>query len=232
MIIAVVGIGLDGQDGLTRDAEEIVQQATFLAGSKRHLSYFPDHPAEKLNLVNLTTGIDAIAKANLANHSVVILVSGDPLFFGFGRLLLEHFKPSQLQFYPHFSSIQLAFSRLKIPWQDAQLISVHGRSTDRLVRLFKQGKEKIAVLTDNNNYPGAIARWFNFWTPFGGDPVVIDDKLADSLVKDANSDRYQDVMVLRLPFVNRGHERPAWFRRLDFVRQFANKLKHNLYWTP
>ena len=160
MIIAVVGIGLDGQDGLTRDAQEIVQQATFLAGSKRHLSYFPDHPAEKLNLVNLTTGINAIAKANLANHSVVILVSGDPLFFGFGRLLLEHFKPSQLKFYPHFSSIQLAFSRLKIPWQDAQLISVHGRSTDGLVGLFKQGKEKIAVLTDSNNHPGAIARLY------------------------------------------------------------------------
>ena len=160
MIIAVVGIGLDGQAGLTRDVQGIVQQATFLAGSKRHLSYFPDHPAEKLNLVNLATSIDAIAKAHLANHSVVILVSGDPLFFGFGRLLLEHFQASQLQFYPHFSSVQLAFSRLKIPWQDAQLISVHGRSTDRLVGLFKQGKEKIAVLTDSNNHPGAIARLY------------------------------------------------------------------------
>lgn len=160
MIIAVVGIGLDGKDGLTKDVQEIVQQATFLVGSKRHLSYFPDHPAEKLNLVNLTTSIDAIALAHLANHSIVILVSGDPLFFGFGRLLLEHFEPSQLQFYPQFSSIQLAFSRLKIPWQDAQLISVHGRSTDGLVGLFKQGKEKIAVLTDNNNHPGAIARLY------------------------------------------------------------------------
>ncbi len=160
MIIAVVGIGLDGQDGLTKDAQEIVHQATFLAGSKRHLSYFPDHSAEKLDLTNFTTGIDAIAKAHLANHFVVILVSGDPLFFGFGRLLLEHFEPSQLQFYPHFSSIQLAFSRLKIPWQDAQLISVHGRGTDRLVGLLKQGKEKIAVLTDSNNHPGAIARLY------------------------------------------------------------------------
>ncbi|MGB5634970.1 MAG: precorrin-6y C5,15-methyltransferase (decarboxylating) subunit CbiE [Waterburya sp.] len=158
MIIAVVGIGLDGEDGLTKDAQEILQQATFLAGSKRHLSYFVDHPASKLELANLKTGIDEIAKANLANHSVVILASGDPLFFGFGRLLLEYFDQSQIKFYPHFSSVQLAFNCLKIPWQDAQFISVHGRNLDQLVRLFKQGKSKIAVLTDSNNHPSAIAR--------------------------------------------------------------------------
>ncbi len=159
MSIAVVGIGLDGSQGLTKDVQEILQEATFLAGSKRHLGYFVDHPAEKLDLVNLKTGIDAIATAaNLAHHSVVILASGDPLFFGLGRLLLEHFDPSKIRFYPHFSSVQLAFSRLKIPWQDAQLISVHGRSTDQLVKLFKQGKDKIAVLTDTNNNPSAIAR--------------------------------------------------------------------------
>ena len=161
MIIAVVGIGLDGEQGLTKDVQEIVRQATFLAGSKRHLSYFPEHSATKILLTNLKQGLDAIATvANLADHSVVILASGDPLFFGLGRLLLEHFDASQIQFYPHFSSVQLAFSRLKIPWQDAQLISVHGRATDELIKLFKQGKEKIAVLTDYNNNPSAIARLF------------------------------------------------------------------------
>lgn len=158
MVIAVVGIGLDGENGLTKNVREILRQATFLAGSKRHLGYFVAHPAEKLELVNLKTDFDAIAKVILANHSVVILASGDPLFFGLGRLLLEYFDSSEIEFYPHFSSIQLAFSRLKIPWQDAALVSVHGRSTNVLIKLFKQGKEKIAVLTDGNNHPGAIAR--------------------------------------------------------------------------
>ena len=107
MIIAVVGIGLDGEQGLTKDVQEIVRQATFLAGSKRHLSYFPEHSATKILLTNLKQGLDAIATvANLADHSVVILASGDPLFFGLGRLLLEHFDASQIQFYPHFSSVQ------------------------------------------------------------------------------------------------------------------------------
>lgn len=160
MVIAVVGIGLDGQQGLSQTVQELIEQATVLAGSKRHLGYFADHPAKKLNLANFQTGIKAIAQLKLDNHSVVILTSGDPLFFGLGRLLLEKFKPEEIEFYPHLSSIQLAFNRLKMPWQDANLISVHGRSTEQLIKLFKQGKDKIAVLTDNNNNPGAIARLF------------------------------------------------------------------------
>ena len=158
MVIAVVGIGLDGAEGLTLAAKKIVEQATFLAGNDRHLDYFPDHPAAKISLSNFKTGIDQIAQLADANHSIVILASGDPLFFGLGRLLLANFPAAEIQFYPHFSSVQLAFSRLKIPWQDAHLCSVHGRSTDELIKLLKQGQAKIAVLTDSQNNPAAIAR--------------------------------------------------------------------------
>lgn len=160
MKISVVGIGLDGVEGLNESVKEVVEQATVLAGSKRHLGYFSHSSAQKIYLTNLKTGIEAIAKLDLSKHSVVILASGDPLFFGIGRLLLASFDAEQIQFYPHFSSVQLAFNRLKVPWQDAKLVSVHGRSTDELVKLIKRGKEKIAVLTDTNNNPAAIARLY------------------------------------------------------------------------
>ncbi len=160
MGIAVVGIGLDGEPGLTPIVKKKVRQATILVGSDRHLSYFSHHPANKIHLTNLQTGIDAIAQLNLANQSVVVLTSGDPLFFGLGRLLLAKFDAKQIEFLPHFSSIQLAFSRLKVPWQDAKLISVHGRSTEKLIKLIKQGTNKIAILTDSDNHPAAIAQLF------------------------------------------------------------------------
>lgn len=163
MTIAVVGVGLDGRDGLTPAVQEIIEQARVLAGSKRHLSYFVHHPAQKINLDNLQTGLEAIAKLTTAtadHYGVVILTSGDPLFFGLGRLLLERFPATELEFYPHLSSIQLAFNRLKIPWQDARLVSVHGRATDELAKFLQQGQGKIALLTDSNNHPGAIARLF------------------------------------------------------------------------
>ncbi len=157
MTIFVIGIGLDGSNGLSKRVNRIIEQSAVLVGSDRHLSYFPEHSGKKVHLTNLKTGIDEVASLVKEDYSIVILASGDPLFFGLGRLLLESFDAEQLEFHPHISSIQLGFSRIKIPWQDANLVSVHGRSNDELIKLLKQGKEKIALLTDGNNNPAAIA---------------------------------------------------------------------------
>ncbi|GBF82057.1 precorrin-6y C5,15-methyltransferase (decarboxylating) subunit CbiE [Aphanothece sacrum] len=159
-MIDVVGIGLDGINGLTEKVQIIVNQATLLVGSDRHLSYFPNHPAKQLILSNFLESIEIIKESNKEDQLIVILVSGDPLFFGLGRLLLEYFKAEELQFYPHLNCVQLAFNQLKIPWQDAKIISGHGRELNELIPLLQQGIEKIAILTDSQNNPSAIARLY------------------------------------------------------------------------
>ena len=69
-----------------------------------------------------------------AQKTDVILISrGDPLWFGIGRILLENFSKDELRFYPSNTCIQLAFSKLKIPWQDTVNVSIHGRDSTRLV---------------------------------------------------------------------------------------------------
>ncbi|MGB3513666.1 MAG: precorrin-6y C5,15-methyltransferase (decarboxylating) subunit CbiE [Microcoleaceae cyanobacterium] len=159
MTINVIGIGLDGAVGLNESVRQIVERATLLVGSDRHLSYFPNHPAETVVLGDVIEAIVEIRQhSNVPNCCIVILASGDPLFFGLGRLLVAGLPPEKLKFYPHISSVQLAFSRIKVPWQDAKTISIHGRSMDELTQVLQQGVEKIAVLTDRNNTPGAIAR--------------------------------------------------------------------------
>jgi precorrin-6Y C5,15-methyltransferase (decarboxylating) len=158
--IHVVGIGLDGAAGLTDSVQDIIDRATLLIGSTRHLSYFPDHPADRHVLSDFHAAL-RLMRQNLqeANHQeMVVLTSGDPLFFGLGRLLLAELPPESLTFHPHLSSIQLAFSRIKQPWQDARLISVHGRSLEELVQSLQQGVKKIAVLTDGTNTPLVIAQ--------------------------------------------------------------------------
>jgi len=161
--VHVVGIGLDGATGLTDTVRQLVEQATLLVGSDRHLGYFPNHPASRLVLGDFTQASREI-RTQLAtgdtNSCIVVLVSGDPLFFGLGRLLLEELPREQLTFHPHVSAVQLAFGRIKVPWQDAHVISAHGRSVDELIQALQQGVEKIAVLTDGTNTPNAIARLF------------------------------------------------------------------------
>ena len=58
---------------------------------------------------------------------VILISRGDPLWFGIGRILLENFSKDELNFYPSNTCIQLAFSKLKIPWQDTINVSIHGR---------------------------------------------------------------------------------------------------------
>jgi len=159
--IHIVGIGLDGAAGLTDTVRQLVERATLLVGSDRHLGYFPNHPASRLVLGDFTQAIREI-RTQLAtgdtNIFIVVLVSGDPLFFGLGRLLLEELPREQITFHPHLSAVQLAFGRIKVPWQDAHIISAHGRSLEQLTEALQQGVEKIAVLTDGTNTPSAIAR--------------------------------------------------------------------------
>ena len=156
--IHVVGIGLDGTAGLGETARETIQQATVLVGSDRHLSYFFDHPAQQVKLGDLQQAIVQLRQLQQAGEAIVVLASGDPLFFGIGRLLLTEFPPDLLTFHPHLSAIQLAFSRVKLPWQDARIVSVHGRSLDELRLVLQQGADKIAVFTDAKHTPQAIAR--------------------------------------------------------------------------
>ncbi|MGI0490860.1 precorrin-6y C5,15-methyltransferase (decarboxylating) subunit CbiE [Alkalinema pantanalense CENA528] len=179
-MIHVVGIGLDGIQGLTNEVRSLIDRAELLVGSNRHLSYFPNFVGDRIVLGSFAQAFERIQQKQIEQKqieqkqieqkqieqrpevclapSIVILTSGDPLFFGLGRLLLEIFPPEQITFHPHLSSIQLAFSRIKLPWQDARVVSAHGRSLDKLIPVLQQGSAKVAVLTDNQNTPAAIAR--------------------------------------------------------------------------
>jgi precorrin-6Y C5,15-methyltransferase (decarboxylating) len=174
MTVHVVGIGLDGAAGLTGEVRHLVLEATLLVGSDRHLDYFPHHPARRIVLNDFTPAIREIRRRIETGNtcSIVVLVSGDPLFFGLGRLLLLQLPPEELVFHPHLSSVQLAFNRIKVPWQDARFVSAHGRSFDELTQALQQGAGKIAVLTDDTRTPNAIARllevldlsiYYDFW---------------------------------------------------------------------
>ncbi len=87
-----------------------------------------------------------------SQKSDVILISrGDPLWFGIGRILLENFSKDELSFYPSNTCIQLAFSKLKIPWQDSVQVSIHGRDSNTLIKALKAKPSSLTIITDSNN---------------------------------------------------------------------------------
>ena len=91
---------------------------------------------------------EPLRSALAAGQRVVLLASGDPLWFGIGRLLLQEFPPEQLRFHPAPACLQLAFARLGRPWQDASWISLHGRDSEPLAAALQKRPPALAVLTD------------------------------------------------------------------------------------
>jgi precorrin-6Y C5,15-methyltransferase (decarboxylating) len=187
--IHVVGIGLELE--VPSRVTHLVNKSQVLVGSQRHLGYFPDYVGDRLVLGDITAAIQKIQAYVEADRAVVVLTSGDPLFFGLGRLLLAHFPAEVLNFHPHISSVQLAFNRLKMPWQDAQVVSAHGRSLDCLESLLHKGVNPIAILTDAANTPVAIARFikrlnlstsYRIWVceNLGGSDELVSELLEDS----------------------------------------------------
>ena len=98
---------------------------------------------------------------------IVLLASGDPLFFGIGRRAVKEFGKDMVEILPDLSSIQVAFARIKEAWDDAFLMSLHGGPDPgkrrRLlyeisdVPALLQRHNKIAILTDKENNPSTIA---------------------------------------------------------------------------
>lgn len=101
-------------------------------------------------------------------RTLVLLASGDPMFFGIGRRAIREFGEEMVEILPDLSSIQVAFSRIKEPWDDAFLMSLHGapdiEKRRRLpyeindIPLLLQRHNKIGILTDRENIPSAIAK--------------------------------------------------------------------------
>jgi precorrin-6Y C5,15-methyltransferase (decarboxylating) len=79
----------------------------------------------------------------------VLLASGDPLWFGIGRLLVNTLPVECLTFHPAPTSLQLAFARLGRPWQDGTWLSLHGRDPEPLAQALKGRPSALAVLTDS-----------------------------------------------------------------------------------
>jgi len=99
-----------------------------------------------------------LEQALAAGRPAVLLASGDPLWFGIGRLLLQRFPAAQLRFHPAPCSLQLAFSRLGRPWQDASWISLHGRDPEPLAASLQKRPTALAVLTDPSRGGAAEVR--------------------------------------------------------------------------
>jgi precorrin-6Y C5,15-methyltransferase (decarboxylating) len=152
--VLIVGIGDNGADSLSRDAIRRVGEAQVLVGGERHLAFFSDHPAEKFTIRDNLK--ELAARLQTEQRRVVVLASGDPLFYGIAGFLANKIGRERLEVLPGISSMQLAFARIKESWQDAALASCHAKPIENVIEAARDAK-KVGVFTDDTNTPARIA---------------------------------------------------------------------------
>ncbi|TGM86707.1 precorrin-6y C5,15-methyltransferase (decarboxylating) subunit CbiE [Leptospira licerasiae] len=156
--VTVIGIGDDGCVGLSSKAMGAVARARILAGGERHLDFFPQFDGERIIFKSdVVRTAEKIAELS-AEHTICVLASGDPLFFGIGNLILKKVGKDHVEFIPAPSSVQNAFSKIGVKWDDSSFLSLHGRPIEGFITKL-QSISKIACLTDEVNSPSKIAKY-------------------------------------------------------------------------
>ncbi|MDP9455241.1 MAG: precorrin-6y C5,15-methyltransferase (decarboxylating) subunit CbiE [Actinomycetota bacterium] len=152
-------LGLDGGI-LDRGAEALVREAVLVVGGRRHLGELGVEPERSAPLVGDLS--EALGRIGETEGAVVVLASGDPGFFGIVRILGERFGRENLRVLPGLSSVALAFARAGLHWDDAVVVSAHGREPRRAVNVCR-AHPKVAVLTSPGFGPADLARSLEGW---------------------------------------------------------------------
>jgi precorrin-6Y C5,15-methyltransferase (decarboxylating) len=154
--VHIVGIGDDGVEGITAHARRIIEAAEVLLGPESCASLLPAPRRGRLetaaSLEELVERIEAAASRRL-----VVLASGDPLFYGTARYVCGKLGKDRFEVVPHVSSMQLAFARVKESWEEAFLANLSGQSIERVIDRVRSA-DTAGLFTSEQWPPAAVAR--------------------------------------------------------------------------
>ena len=148
--IDVIGCDAGAPNTMAAPQRQLLSCCDCLLAPQRMLEQLQPRPKtqEMHGMDPLDAALGWLNQRHQQGKHCVVLTSGDPLWFGLGRVLLQRFSPEDLTFYPAATSMQQLFARLKRPWQDATWVSLHGRDTDCLVAKLRRHPSALVVLTD------------------------------------------------------------------------------------
>jgi precorrin-6Y C5,15-methyltransferase (decarboxylating) len=171
-IVTVAGIGADGWPGLSPLARDAIGQAEVIIGGARHLALLP--AAVSGRRVPLPSPLLPVLPEVIAAHAdagLVVLASGDPMFYGIGTTLARLLGPQRLRVLPHPSSVSLAAARLGWPLDDVDVVSLVGRPRELLHPLLQPGRRVLALTAQET--AAADIRALLGARGFGASPVTV-----------------------------------------------------------
>jgi precorrin-6Y C5,15-methyltransferase (decarboxylating) len=154
--IHVIGIGDDGLEALPTSVRELITSAEVIFATERTLELVPKTKAERHTISSdLNALVATIEKA--ANKRVVLLVYGDPMFYGLARYVCDKLGKERFVVLPHVSSMQLAFARVMETWEEAYLTDLAKHPLDAVLEKVRTA-QKVGLFTTDNCGPPQVAK--------------------------------------------------------------------------
>lgn len=149
----IAGIGPGSEDFVTPAARKAVASAKITIGSKRALDLFPEvNEVVQLNVKDVQEKLEMAVNLVLEGKSVCVLSTGDPGFSGVLKPIKRIIKEKELEkdinleVIPGISSLQLCAARQEISWDEADLMTFHGRENSReIIDILDNGRPTIAL---------------------------------------------------------------------------------------
>lgn len=166
----IVGIGEDGMDGLAPATRAVLEAAEVIIGGDRHHRLSDSVTAERLAWPHPFDALIDTLRA-MRGRRVVVLATGDPLWFSVGARIGRSIPPGDIVYHPQLSAFQLAAARMGWSLADVETLTVHGRPVEQMIA-FIQPDQRLLILTTGADTPGQIARFLSE-RGFGASPMTV-----------------------------------------------------------
>ena len=150
--IYIIGIGPGSSEYLTKKAIDTVKSSDYTVGSTRAIDLFDDvNNKLAFNVKDLLDKLEKGVDLAIEGNTVSILSTGDPGFSGVLNTVLrivndKNFPKEKIEVIPGISSLQLAAARNHIQWDNANVMTFHGRENiEDILKVINNGKTTIAL---------------------------------------------------------------------------------------
>lgn len=156
--LSVIGLGEDGLERLSPAARTLIDTAELLIGGERHLALVPEREDQMRQ--TWTRPLSDLV-GHITEHKgrrVVVLATGDPMWFGIGVTLAKHVPVSEMLILPQAGAFSLAAAKLGWALDAVECITLHGRPLD-LLALHLHPNARLLILSENGETPMLVAAY-------------------------------------------------------------------------
>lgn len=149
--VNIVGIGPGNPELLTGAAIKAIKESNILIGDKRMLAAFAEADKKIYDTIKTADIVEIAASANPEKDILAVLVSGDVGFFSLAKTISGKLPDCECVRYCGISSLVYFAAKLQLSWDDAKIVSMHGRKQN-LVAAVAENK-KVFSLTGGEHTP-------------------------------------------------------------------------------